>query len=193
MSLDIAEGRAMPITPRDILDFWFAQGNEKHWFKRSDAFDEAVKSVLGPHIEPAAAGAYDAFLETPEGTLALVLLLDQAPRNVYRGEARSHDHDARVREIAHGAIEKGFDQAIASQNERRVFYLPLEHSEDLADQEHCCELMAALDENPEWHKWAEMHRVIIARFGRFPHRNTLLGRVSTPEEIEFLKEPNSSF
>jgi uncharacterized protein (DUF924 family) len=121
-----------------------------------------------------------------------VILLDQFPRNMFRGTAEAFASDAKAREIANLALESGHDHDLA-QEERLFLYLPLEHSEELADQERCVELMRALDETPLWHDYAVRHRDIIARFGRFPHRNAVLGRDSTAEECEFLMQPGSSF
>lgn len=176
-----------------VLGFWFGQGDDELWFKRSDAFDAAVREALAEDYERAAAGAYDAWAETAEGCLALILLLDQVPRNLFRDDLRAFATDARALAVARRAIAEGFDQRISSQSRRRFLYLPLEHSERLADQEDGCRLMGALDENPEWAEWAVKHREVIARFGRFPHRNAVLGRDSSAAEKEFLAEPGSSF
>ena len=174
-----------------VLDFWFAQGNDEHWFKSSAAFDKAVREALADDQERAAAG--DSWRETAEGCLALILLFDQVPRNLFRDDPRAFATDARASAVARHAIAEGFDRKIASQAQRRFLYLPLEHRETIADQEEVCRLMATLDENPEWLEWAVKHREVIARFGRFPHRNAILGRRSTPEELAFLEEPDSSF
>ncbi|MDX1576091.1 MAG: DUF924 family protein [Kiloniellales bacterium] len=184
-----AEGDAI----ERVLHFWFTAGDEELWFKPSDAFDQAVRQALGDDYERAAAGRYESWRDTARGCLALVLLLDQVPRNLFRGGATAYATDDRALAVARHAIARGFDLEIAEQSERVFLYLPLEHSERLADQEDCCRLMAALDENPEWLEWAVQHRDVIARFGRFPHRNAVLGRQSTAEEIEFLEQPDSSF
>ena len=176
-----------------VLDFWFAQGNDEIWFKRDEAFDRAVREALAVDHERAAAGDYDAWTGTARGCLALILLLDQVPRNLFRDDARAYASDARARAIARHAIAEGFDQEIVSQTQRRFLYLPLEHSETLADQEEGCRLMATLDEDPVWLAWAVKHRDVIARFGRFPHRNAALGRESNAAEKDFLAQPGSSF
>ena len=127
--------------------------------------------------------------------LALLVVLDQFSRNLYRGDRRAFAQDAHALECANEALRRG-DEAVLLPVQRQFLYLPLEHSEDLADQVRCVELMQALEAFPETKglaEWAEKHRVIIARFGRFPHRNSTLGRASTPEEIEFLKQPGSGF
>ncbi len=122
-----------------------------------------------------------------------MLLLDQAPRNLYRNDPKAFATDARARALARHAIAQGLDLEIADPARRRFLYLPLEHSEDLADQEDYCRLMAALGGDPAWLEWAVKHRDVIARFGRFPHRNAVPGRESTAAEKEFLAQPNSSF
>ena len=176
----------------DVLGFWFAPGMAARWFAGAPAFDAEVKARLGRAAEAAARGELDVWTDTPEGSLALVLLLDQVPRHLYRGDARAFDGDAAARAVTRRAIEAGFDREL-DQAQRLFLYLPLEHSESLADQEDCVRLFGKLDENPEWLDYAERHRDIIARFGRFPHRNTILDRESTAEERDFLKEPGSSF
>ena len=121
-----------------------------------------------------------------------MLLLDQVPRNLYRDDPRAYPGDAAARAVTRRAIEAGFDRELG-QAQRLFLYLPLEHSEVLADQEDCCRLVEELTDNPDWADYARQHRDIIARFGRFPHRNTVLGRESTPEEQDFLNRPGSSF
>jgi len=176
-----------------VLDFWFSPGDDNRWFKRDEALDEAVREALAEDYERVAAGAYDSWIESARGCLALVLLLDQVPRNLFRESPKAFATDARARALTRHAIEQGFDRQIASQSQRRFLYLPLEHSERLADQENCCRLMATLDENAEWAEWSIKHREVIARFGRFPHRNAVLDRDSSEAEQEFLVQPNSSF
>jgi uncharacterized protein (DUF924 family) len=127
--------------------------------------------------------------------LALIVVLDQFSRNLHRGDPRAFSQDAHARECANQALMRGDESALLPV-QRQFLYLPLEHSEDLADQERCVALMRTLEAYPETKGltvWAEKHREIIARFGRFPHRNAALGRASTPEEIEFLAQPGSGF
>lgn len=176
-----------------VLDFWFGPGDGDRWFKRDEALDRAVRETLADDHERAAAGAYDSWRESARGCLALVLLLDQVPRNLFRDDPQAFATDARALDVARHAIEQGFDRQIAAQSQRLFLYLPLEHSERLADQENCCRLMASLDENKGWAEWAIMHREVIARFGRFPHRNAVLGRDTSEAEQEFLAQPNSAF
>ncbi len=176
-----------------VLDFWFGPGDGDRWFKRDEALDRAVRETLADDHERAAAGAYDSWRESARGCLALVLLLDQVPRHLYRDDPKAFATDARAHDVARHAIAQGFDRQIAAQSQRMFLYLPLEHSERLADQENCCRLMATLDENKGWAEWAILHRDVIARFGRFPHRNAALGRECSEAEQEFLAQPNSSF
>ncbi len=180
------------IGPDEVLAFWFAEGREKQWFGGGEAFDSLVRTALAAAHEAALAGSLDDWRRTAKGCLALCILLDQYPRNVHRGSPRAFANDAAALAVTRHALAQGFDAEL-SQVERVFLYLPLEHSEELADQEHCVTLTAALSENPEWLRYAEAHRDVIARFGRFPHRNEILGRDSTPEEESFLEEPGSSF
>lgn len=176
----------------DVLGFWFAGGREAQWFTVSEAFDGEVRRALLPHFEAARIGKYDVWRREPRGCLALCILLDQVPRNVFRGTPRAFASDAAARAVTRHAVARGFDRAL-SERERMFLYLPLEHSEDLKDQEDCVRLVAGLKEGTEFLDYAKRHRDIIARFGRFPHRNAVLGRESSEEELEFLKQPNSSF
>jgi len=178
---------------QDILGFWFAPGRQDQWFDGGEAFDAEVRRVLLPHLQAALAGKYESWRREPAGCLALVLLLDQVPRNVYRGTPRAFITDPAARVVTRHALAEGFDQALATTAERMFLYMPLEHSENLKDQQDCVRLVAGLDGAAEFLSYAERHRDVIARFGRFPHRNAILGRESTEEEIEFLKQPNSSF
>lgn len=187
---------------RALLEFWFgAPGSPEHdtprklWFERNDDFDAALRARFGADHARACAGGCDDWCETAEGALALVLLLDQLSRNLHRGEARAFAQDAQARDVARRALAHGFDRAVAPVR-RLFFYLPLMHSEEIADQEHCLTLVAAMPASAERDSSlasARRHRDIVARFGRFPHRNLALGRASTAAETEFLAGPNSSF
>lgn len=185
-----------------LLDFWFGPpGFPYHdqprgmWFKPDAGFDAALRHHFLADQKSAAAGEYDNWMRSREGCLALILLLDQLPRNLYRGTAAAFACDDKARAVAHHALARGFDRGLA--NVRRWFlYLPFEHSESLADQETSVALFAALPQsasNDDTLDYARRHHDIIRRFGRFPHRNAILGRVSTPEEEAFLREPGSSF
>lgn len=179
-------------TPDAVLDFWFSPRVRPKWFVRCDELDREIRSTFGELHARAASGALDGWGAAPRGALALVILLDQFPRNMFRGTPEAFASDAKAREVANAALDAGHEHAL-TQEERLFLYLPLEHSEELADQERCVELMRALDETPMWLDYAVRHRDVIARFGRFPHRNAVLGRESTAEECEFLMQPGSSF
>ncbi|HEY9217202.1 MAG TPA: DUF924 family protein [Phenylobacterium sp.] len=179
----------MAATPRDVVGFWQSAGPAK-WFAKSAAFDEAVRLRFEPVHHAAARGEYDAWADTAEGALALLLLLDQFPRNLYRGSAHAFATDAKARTIAREAVDNGLDKQVEPAL-RPFFYLPFEHSEDLADQDFGCGLCERLLEDAgdaDTLKWARLHRDIIARFGRFPHRNACLGRRTTADEQAFLDE-----
>jgi uncharacterized protein (DUF924 family) len=175
-----------------ILGFWFQPAHEEKWFVVDPAFDAAVRGRLLAHHLEAAGGGYLSWKERPEGCLALCILLDQVPRNLYRGTVRAFASDAQALAVTRHAIVQGFDKALP-QKKRVFLYLPLQHSEDLTDQDDCCLVMAGMDEDPGWYDYALRHRDIVARFGRFPHRNEALGRASSKQEEEFLTEPGSSF
>jgi uncharacterized protein (DUF924 family) len=176
---------------REILDLWFAHETRAKWFKPDPAFDASLRERFASAAEAAGRDEHDAWLASPEGALALVLLLDQIPRNVWRGTPGAYRFDAKARAVADSAIAAGHDGAVEP-DRRMFFYLPFEHSESLADQERAMALFGALGD-PDLLEWARRHHEIVARFGRFPHRNAVLGRESTPEELAFLTEPNSSF
>jgi uncharacterized protein (DUF924 family) len=171
------------VSPADVLAFWRAAGADK-WFKRDSAFDAEITARFAGTQRAAAAGALSAWADTAEGALALVIVLDQFPRNMFRGDARAFATDDVARAVAESAIARGFDQRVPA-GERQFFYLPFEHSEVMADQERCIALMRATGD-PDLVKWAQLHADIIRRFGRFPHRNTALGRATTREEQAFL-------
>ncbi len=167
----------------DVLVFWREAGPKK-WFTKDTAFDATIcERFLATH-EAAAAGRLADWEATAEGALALLILLDQFPRNMFRGNARAFAADPLAREIASRALTRGFDQAVPS-GDRQFFYLPFEHSEAMSDQERCVVLFRATSD-AELTKWAELHADIIRRFGRFPHRNAALGRTTTPGEQAFL-------
>jgi uncharacterized protein (DUF924 family) len=187
-------------TSAEVLLFWFGPPSErgkahKHWFVKSEAFDLEVRERFLAVYEDAAAGKLAHLKESAADCLALIVLLDQFPRNMFRGAARAFATDPLALEIARRAVARGFDRSLLPM-ERLFVYLPFEHSENLADQERACDLTQPLDlVAPELkaYSYALAHRDIIRRFGRFPHRNAILGRASTPEELEFLKGPGSSF
>jgi uncharacterized protein (DUF924 family) len=176
-----------------VLDYWFGPGNQygihhKRWFVKDPAFDEEIREKFsGLHDQLA---KHPVWLDDAKSCLARIVVLDQFPRNMYRGTARAFATDALALAAARLALGRGWDRSMLDV-EKLFVYLPFEHSESLADQDRCCELMRGMA--PEIVDYAERHRAIIRRFGRFPHRNSILGRESTPEEIEFLKTPGSGF
>jgi uncharacterized protein (DUF924 family) len=172
-----------------IVDFWLAAGREA-WFAKSDAFDAQLRAKFEVQHHEAARGEHDDGLNTAHGALALVLLLDQVPRNIYRHSGHAFATDPLAKRIAGDAIAKGFDRAVEPAL-RNFFYLPFEHSEAMEDQDRSvalCQTAADEIDNQDSLKWAKLHRDIIIRFGRFPHRNAALGRTSTAEELAFLAE-----
>ncbi len=173
----------MIASPQAVLAFWREAGPEK-WFKKDTAFDDAIRSQFIPTYEAAAAGKLADWERTAEGALALTVVLDQFPRNMFRGSARAFAADPIALATAERALAQGFDRKMALAD-RQFFYLPFEHSEKLADQERCCALFRAAGDT-DLLKWAELHADIIRRFGRFPHRNAVLGRATTPGEQAFL-------
>ena len=174
----------MTVVAQHVLAFWREAGPSR-WFRKNKAFDADFRTrFLGAH-ESATRGDLDFWAGDAEGALALLVLLDQFPRNAFRGTARMYESDAKARAVARAAIEAGFDKGVEP-DLRNFFYLPLMHSEDLADQDRAVELARAL--GGEALRYALIHRDIIEKFGRFPHRNKLLGRTSTPEERKFLAD-----
>lgn len=175
-------------TAADVVSFWREAGPEA-WFKKDEAFDARIRERFLPTYEAAADGKLSSWENHAEGALALLLLLDQFPRNMFRGQARMFETDPMARAIAAGALVRGFD-AEAPRDMRSFFYLPFEHSESPKDQERSVALFKATGD-AELLKWAEIHADIIGRFGRFPHRNAVLGRTTTSEEQAFLDDEAS--
>ena len=186
-------------SPAELLDFWFGppgspeRGRDRaEWWEVDSAFDAELRRRFLPLHEAAAAGALDGWTATPEGALALVVALDQLPRNMFRGSPCAYAADAKAREVAKAALARGDDRGFPFEM-AKFFYLPLMHSEELEDQRRCLALCEARPGGAEAADFARRHLEIVARFGRFPHRNAILGRPSTAEEVEFLKQPGSSF
>jgi uncharacterized protein (DUF924 family) len=183
---------------QDILDFWF--GPPPHveraaWFRKDDAFDASIRHRFGASVDAAIDGAYADWTHTPRGALARILLTDQFTRNVYRGTPRAFAGDAVALDTAQNAVAAGHDRAL-DPLERWFLYLPYEHSESIEVQSRSLALFRRLADETGLRDplvWAERHAVVVRRFGRYPHRNAILGRESTPEEIAFLREPGSSF
>ena len=167
---------------QQIVSFWRDAGPEC-WFKKDPAFDDEIRRRFLATHEAAAAGQLKDWEISAEGALALLILLDQFSRNMFRGDPRSFASDPLARAIAAGALIKGYDSTFPDM--RDFFYLPFVHSEDIADQERAIALYQAARSDD--FKWAQMHADIIRRFGRFPHRNAVLGRATTPEEQTFLE------
>ena len=184
--------------PDDVLGFWFGSGAEygkrqKRWFEKDAAFDAEIKRHFLSLYESLAGNRE--WLDAPKTVLARIIVLDQFPRQMFRGNARAFAADPLALEAAKLSVARGYDRDLLPV-EKLFVYLPYEHSEVLADQLRACELtepLAAFPDTEDVYRYAVAHRDIIQRFGRFPHRNAILGRVSTPEEIEFLKQPGSSF
>jgi uncharacterized protein (DUF924 family) len=175
----------------DVLGFWFDRLGRKSWFVKDAAIDAEIRDRFAPLIDEINVREVEDSVSSPAHALATVLVLDQFSRNAYRGTPRAFAYDELARGIARLAIALGLDQRLPA--DRRVFlYMPFEHSEAYADQLRSVELIGALGD-AEYTRYAEAHRDVIERFGRFPHRNVILGRTSTPDEIAFLKEPGSSF
>lgn len=172
----------------DVIGFWRTAGREK-WFRKDHRFDEAIRLRFEPVHFAAARGEYDGWRDSADGCLALLLLLDQFPRNLWRGSAHAFATDPLAREIARRAVQADFDQEIEPLL-RPFIYLPFEHSEDPADQDlsvSLCEALRDATGDEETLKWAVMHRDIIVKYGRFPHRNKAFGRETTAEERVFLE------
>ena len=172
------------LRPADVISFWREAGPEK-WFAKDEAFDRAVTTRFGALHAQAADGGRDEWTRSAERALALLLLLDQFSRNIHRGTPRAFAQDEKAREIARNALRSGLDRQ-AEEPLRQFFYLPFMHSEKIADQETCVTLFHSLA-SPGGLPYARDHERIIRRFGRFPHRNAILGRHTTPAERAFLE------
>ena len=194
----------------ELLDFWFGALDERgvcaedrggFWFQVNPTTDRTIEQRFGAMVEKAGRGELDHWAETPRGRLALIILLDQFPRNIYRGSAQAFDHDPKARDLCLAGIERGHDRKLGP-SERSFYYLPMEHSESVADQERSVALFknfhaaldpAIADQFQNAVDYAVRHQVIIARFGRFPHRNAVLNRTSTREEQAYLAESGETF
>lgn len=189
-------------TANEILDFWFGTskdaeyGNSRQvWFAKNSEFDQEITTRFLPDYQLAATRQLDSWKNTPVSCLALIILLDQFPRNMFRNRPETFATDSLALSIAQQAIAQNFDRQLLP-IQRLFIYLPFEHSEDLQHQRQAVELLRQLKEDAgytNFFDYALRHLAIIERFGRFPHRNQILGRVSTPEEEEFLKQPGSGF
>jgi len=187
----------------EVLDFWFGRPDEPHhlqtrpeWFRKDDAFDATIRERFGALIDAALRGELAGWAAQPRSALAEVIVLDQFTRNTRRGTAGMFAGDARALTVAKALVASGADRTLPGVM-RQFVYLPFEHSEALADQVESLRLFGQLGRDEPalagLLEWAQKHYDIVARFGRFPHRNAALGRESTPEEVEFLKQPGSGF
>ena len=189
---------AMDDAAQAVIDFWFGATDaaRDEWFRKDAAFDERIRARFGAQVDRALAGGLTAWDAEPRGALARIVLLDQFPRNLFRGSARAFAGDAQALAAARALVASGAERRLGAL-QRWFVYLPFEHAEDAAAQAESLRLFGALAaEQPALAgalEWAAKHAAVIARFGRYPHRNALLGRRSTPEEIEFLRQPGSSF
>jgi uncharacterized protein (DUF924 family) len=185
-----------------ILEFWFGHSDEPNygkaksfWFNNRPEFDQELRHQFLKDYQQAVAGYLDDWVNSPETCLALILLLDQFPRNMFRGTVKAFATDSKALLAAQHAVVQGYDLRLLPV-QRWFIYLPFEHSENLEDQRRCVKLFQQISHEAESAsaiKYAFKHMEIIERFGRFPHRNSILGRPSTPEEIEFLTQPGSIF
>ncbi len=193
---------ALPQQAQEILDFWFGMPGSAEfghardcWFRKDLAFDAALAARFSDLHAAAARGELTAWEAVPESLLALIVVLDQFPRNIFRGLPSSFATDRAALAAARIMVDSAWDLALPPAM-RWFAYMPFEHSESLADQDLCLQLMQRVAEDPQFSdvpRWAVAHRAVIARFGRFPHRNAILGRESTPAEADFLTQPGSSF
>lgn len=191
----------LPSAASEVLAFWFDPANHDEWYAGNPEFDAQIRQRFAQQIEQAAAGKLTEWGATPSGWLALLIVLDQFSRNLYRHDSRAWAQDLRAQRLALSGIEEGFDRQLPPI--QRVFaYMPLEHAEDMGLQQCSVMLFEALcndvppdqrDNYTSFLDYARRHEAVIARFGRFPHRNAVLGRVCTPEELAYLAEPGAGF
>ena len=177
--------------PDQVLLFWFETLRPEDWYRSNQGIDDLVRDKLGDLHNEAVRGTLDHWQETPAGALALIILFDQVPRNIHRGTARAFATDEKALAVLEKALANRLDGELTP--EKRVFlYLPLMHSEDKSNQERSVALLRKLGKESNL-DYASRHREIVLRFGRFPHRNAILGRKSTPEEEEYLSQPGAGF
>ena len=199
---DRHEPRGVKVTPEEVLAFWFGREGEEGygelreaWFSRDPDFDREIRDRFEEVYEEAVADELETWKEEAQSCLALIVVLDQFPRNMFRGDARMYAADGLALAAARHAVERAYDRELPP-FQRMFVYLPFEHSENLENQRFSVELFRRLSEeigSEDLMVYAVQHLRIVERFGRFPHRNEILGRRTTPEEAEFLKEPGSSF
>ena len=178
---------------QDILSFWFEKTQPAQWFQVNPEFDESIRLRYHDQYEKASMGIFDDWKNDPDGCLALCILLDQFPRNMFRGSPKAYATDSKAIVFSKYAVSKGFDQVLSGVK-RRFLYLPFEHSENLNDQRKCVELFEKTKkDDPLGYDYALRHLKVIEQFGRFPHRNAVLGRTNTPEEEVYLAQSGSGF
>tara|TARA_A100000171_G_C2136441_1_gene150644 strand:+ start:375 stop:944 length:570 start_codon:yes stop_codon:yes gene_type:complete len=177
----------------DVLSFWFGNPMDPdyacyraEWFSQNSAFDTKINDLFGDLYHQAIVGSLDSWKASYKSTLALIILLDQFSRNLFRGQARAFEQDYKALKLAEYALEKGYDKRLTHENEKAFLFLPFEHSENLQDQEKSIQLFSQLNET--YHNYARRHYEVIKKFGRYPSRNKALGRVTTPEEKKYLEE-----
>lgn len=175
----------------EVLAFWFGQLTNEQRFARNAELDAEIRERFGDLHDRLSRRVPDEWLEDPESLLAAIIVLDQFSRNLYRDDPRAYASDPLALNLARLALSRGYDQLLGN-DERQFAYMPFMHSEDVDDQDRCIELMEEIG-NAEGADYGRQHKTIIERFGRFPHRNAVLGRETTPEEAEFLTQPGSSF
>jgi uncharacterized protein (DUF924 family) len=180
-------------TKQEVLKFWFEETAPAQWFQKNDTFDDEVRERFHVTYDMAAKDLCAEWARDADGVLALCLVLDQFPRNMFRGSPKSYSTDEKALLIAKAAVNRGLDQ-ILSPVKRRFVYLPFEHSENLNDQKRSVKLFESMKEaDPLGYEYALKHYEVIEKFGRFPHRNVILGRESTSEELKYLSLPGAGF
>ena len=177
---------------QDVIDFWFSERVRKNWWSKDEVFDEEIRRRFAGIHRLASEGGLTAWRQTPEGRLAEIIVLDQFPRNMFRNQADAFATDELARQCTRNAVAVGADKALTPQ-QRAFLYMPLMHSESRADHEEAVRLYSSHPELSSNLDFELKHKAIIDRFGRYPHRNAVLGRTSTPEEMKFLQQPGSSF
>ncbi|HPD82364.1 MAG: DUF924 family protein [Alphaproteobacteria bacterium] len=178
---------------KEVLDFWFVETQPAQWFQVNEEFDQTIRDRFSEPYQMASRGEFDEWQKNADGALALCILLDQMPRNMFRKTPKAFETDKKALVISKYAISKGLDQVLSPQK-RRFLYLPFEHSENLNDQRRSVELFEKMKEDdPLGYDYAVRHLKVIEEYGRFPHRNKILGRTDTPEEQQYLAQPNAGF
>lgn len=175
-----------------IIDFWFSDATRSNWWSKDSGFDQMIRDRFETIYQSAVSGELAEWRETALGRLAEIIVLDQFPRNMYRDQAAAFANDHLARQLTHDAVAAGADEELATE-QRSFLYMPLMHSESPSDHEIAVELYASDSGLADNLKFEHLHKGIIDRFGRYPHRNEILGRISTPAELEFLNQPGSSF